>query len=192
MEHTTRRSGLVRHLSLTLVAALVAILTVLVGPAGPARASTSGHCGTDFPWGPFCQATFDRTTSLNAKEMLVRGAGPAAVAGYLCSKAPTFVAATCVYVAAKNGAELRDAINQARGDSTKCVAIRVYQIAASRDIARAITAVSCFPVGGGSGGGGGGGGGGGSWRPAQQTSTIGDRLAASAAPGGGNGGGASW
>jgi hypothetical protein len=162
MERILRRSGLIRRLVLGIVVALSASLALLVVTPSPANASAGYRCGTDFPWGPYCQVTFDRQISLTAKQLLVQGAGPAAVATWLCHRAPWFLTATCVFAAAKDGAELRDAINDAKRDSTKCVAIRVYQIAVSRDIARGIRAVNCFPTGGS--GGGGGGGGGGSWR----------------------------
>jgi hypothetical protein len=164
MRRILRRSGLTRRFILGVVVALSASLAVLVGTSSPASAAASFRCGTDFPWGPFCQVTFDRQTSLTAKQMLVQGAGPGAVATWLCKQAPWFVTVTCVFAAAKDGAEFRDAVNEAKNSPIKCVAIRVYQVAASRDIARGISAVDCYPTGGGSGGGAGGGGGGGSWR----------------------------
>src|SRR4051794_33116993 len=183
MKRTLRRSGLTRKLVLGVVVALSATMAVLVATPSPASAAASYRCGTDFPWGPFCQVTYDRQTTLTAKQLLVQGAGAGAVATWLCQRAPWFVTVTCVHAAAKDGAELRDAINTAKNDSTKCVAIRVYQIAASRDVARGIMAVNCFPLGGG--------GGGGSWRARPHpVTTSGDERQPTLVHH--NGGGGSW
>jgi hypothetical protein len=182
-----RHSGLTRRLVMGTVVALSASLAVMVGTSSPASASSGYRCGTDFPWGPFCQVTYDRRTSLTAKALLVRGAGPVAVATWLCQKAPWFVTVTCVFAAAKDGAELRDALSDAKHDPTKCVAIRMYHLAVSRDLARGIRAVGCFPTG--ATGGGGGGGGGGSWRPLPHPFAPTTGLSA---PDRGAGGGGSW
>lgn len=164
----------------TIFAVMFGMQVVSAPPASAADAyNTSWHNTTGFGvWGWYNQTTSNKTWAVQAKAMLRTGTAVGAVATALCvAAAPLIVKAACIWAASKNGAEFRDAVNDAAATG-KCLGLRVYVTAAANNLARTVNSAYCWfpafnaigsynqgcPNGGFCGAGGGGSGGGGSWK----------------------------
>jgi hypothetical protein len=154
------------------------VVTAPPASAGDAYGTSWHNTSGVGVWGPYNQTTSNKAWAVQAKSMLRTGTAIGAVAAAICAAAaPLVVKATCVYAATKNGAEFRDAVNDANATG-KCVTFRFYAINSANVLARTVNSGYCwFPQYGSygyyggcpngfCGGGGGGGGGGGSWKNA--------------------------